>query len=101
MTALKKKDGTDLRIIESITSCEQQCCDAFAHMLLKTGDCLDTYPNNMFVRAVLNGWLDENNPSDAAVPRTWGALADCVERSNLDRALAEAIRDTCCAGALL
>ena len=96
---LKKTDGSVLRVIDRITSLNDYECADFAHMLLKNDSQVGKYltncggDNNMFIRAVLRDWLSRDDDDDAAVPRTWGDLATCVEDSGLPRALVKVIRE--------
>ena len=96
---LKKADGSVLRVIDWITSLNDYECEDFAHMLLKNDSQVERYltvcggDNNKFIRAVLRDWLSRGDDDDAAVPRTWGDLATCVEDSGLPRALVKAIRE--------
>ena len=47
------------------------------------------------VRAVLREWLNraDDDHNEPAAPRTWAALAECVQDADLPGALAKAIRD--------
>ena len=101
---LKKMDGSVLRVIDWITSLNDYECEDFAHMLLKNDSRVERHltecggDNNKFIRAVLRDWLsrdddDDDDDDDAAVPRTWGDLATCVEDSGLPGALVKAIRE--------
>ena len=51
--------------------------------------------NDQFVRAVLREWLNraDDDHNEPAAPRTWAALAECVQDTDLPGALAKAIRD--------
>ena len=109
LISIKKRDGSgrNLRVIDWITSSSTAQCDDFAHMLLRDSVVVqqhqkETRSNDMFVRAVLSDWLSraDGDPDDEAVPRTWGALAECVEDAGLEGALARAIRDECLQGVL-
>ena len=97
---LKKTDGSVLRVIDRITSLNDYECEDFAHMLLKNDSQVERYltecggDKNKFIRAVLRDWLSrDDDDDDAAVPRTWGSLATCVEDSGLPRPLVKAIRE--------
>ena len=97
---LKKTDGSVLRVIDWITSLNDYECEDFAHMLLKNDSQVERYltecggDKNKFIRAVLRDWLSrDDDDDDAAVPRTWGSLATCVEDSGLPRPLVKAIRE--------
>ena len=109
LITIKKRDGSggNLRVIDWITSSSTAQCDDFAHMLLKGRVVVrkhrkETRNDDEFVRAVLGDWLSraDGDPDDEAVPRTWGALAECVEEAGLEGALARAIRDECPQGVL-
>ena len=98
---LIKVDGSDLKIIQWITSLEQWQCSDFAHKLLKDDVLVNKYENECkekdgFVRKVLKDWLSRNDddPNDSAAPRTWAALADCITDAGLPGKLAKAISDT-------
>ena len=106
MSQLVHLDGTDVRVIKSITSLEMHKCVDFAQVLLGDDQCVKKHESNCngnkedFVRKVLSDWLsrDDDNKSDAAVPRTWEALAECVTKADLDGTLAKSIRDSCSSG---
>ena len=103
LIVIKKTEGSDLRIIDWITTFEQTQCTDFAYMLLDDDVKVRSYQTKykdekcQFVREVLSAWLsrDDGNSSDPAVPCTWEALAQCVTDAGLDGALAKAIRDAC------
>ena len=102
LICMKERDGSgrSLRIIDWITSSSRAHCGAFAHMLLRDTVSVQklqkkNQDDDEFVPAVLNEWLSRHNPADGAVPRTWEALAVCVEEAGLDGTLAKAIRDNC------
>lgn len=96
----RKKDGSSLRIIDQISASEQHLCDDFAHLLLKDGVLVHKlqtkYEGNKdgFVREVFRTWLSQDDDTHELVPCTWKDLAECIAHSNLDGALAKAIRDT-------
>ena len=100
LISLKKTDGSGeyLRIIEWITSLSRSKCVDFAHILLVDPVKVTTHQklsnSDEFVRAVLEDWLSRGERS-RAVPRTWKALADCMEDAGLPGDLVKAIRETC------
>ena len=100
---LKKTDGSGgyLRVIEWITSLSCSKCHDFAHLLLDDPVKVKTHQklsnSDEFVRAVLEDWLSRGERS-RAVPRTWTALADCMENAGLPGDLVKAIRETCPSG---
>ena len=108
MIELIHLDGTDVRVIDSITSSDMHKCVDFAQVLLRDVQCVKKHQSDCngnkesFVREVLSDWLsrDDDNESDVAVPRTWKALADCVTKAGLEGALAKSIRDACSSGEL-
>ena len=92
-------------MIEWITSHEQWKCVDFANMLLRDGVLvrkieIEHKDKDDFVRIVLRDWLshDDDDSTDLAVPRSWSALAECVNDAGLDGALAKAIRDSYSSG---
>ena len=103
LISLKKTDGSGecLQVIEWITSLSHSKCVDFAHLLLvdpvKVGTHQKKSSTDRFVRAVLLDWLSSGDDS-RAVPRTWKALADCVEAAGLPGDLVKAIRETCPSG---
>ena len=99
---LKTKDGKKLRVINEITSFDENTCRDFANMLLKDKTTVRKLKNKSadkgeFIRNVLENWLgrDDDNRDDPALPRTWLALAHCVETCGEDELgeLAKALRD--------
>ena len=89
-----------LRVIKWITSCEPTQCADLAHLLLRDDVTVKKLQmknpdNDQFVRAVLREWLDraDDDHNEPAAPRTWAALAECVQDADLPGALAKAIRD--------
>ena len=78
--------GEYLRVIEWITSLSRSECVDFAHLLLvdpvKVRIHQKLSNSDEFVRAVLEDWLSRGERS-RAVPRTWTALADCMEDAGL------------------
>ena len=103
LISLKKTDGSGeyLRVIEWITSLSCSKCMDFAHLLLVDPVKVETHQKKSstdeFVRAVLEDWLSSGDDSKA-VPRTWEALADCMEAAGLPGTLVKAIRETCPSG---
>ena len=101
LISLKKADGSGeyLRVIEWITSLSRSKCVDFAHKLLVDTVKVRTHQkisdSDEFVRAVLGDWCDGSRGS---VPRTWTALADCMEDADLPGDLVKAIRETCPSG---
>lgn len=101
LISMKKEDGQYLRVIDWIASSSTVLCIGFANLLLDDDRvavrALRRQNNDIdaLVRQVLSLWLsiDDDDPNDTAVPRTWGALANCVEEAGLDGALAKAIKD--------
>ena len=103
LVGVKMTDGSGrfLRIIRHISSHTFHECIDFAHKLLKDRTAIRRHTNDNkndsdgFVHAVLSDWLSraDSDPTDEAVPRTWGALAVCVEEAGLDKTLATAIRE--------
>ena len=95
------KSGQYLRIIKRITSLSHSMCEDFAQLLLNDSVKVERHQKKSdtdeFVRAVLRDWLSSGDDS-AAVPRTWAALADCMEKAGLPGDLVKAIRDTCPSG---
>ena len=74
----------------------------FAHKLLKDPVAVERLEKKHprvedFVPAVLSNWVSRDD-DDEAVPRTWEALAVCVEEAGLDEDLAKTIRDICLQG---
>ena len=107
LISIKMNDGYGqyLRVIDWITSFSRSQCGAFAHKLLKDPVVVQKLQRKYsdvddFVPAVLSDWLSRHDPADEAVPRTWGALAVCVEEAGLDGTLAKSIRDNCPQGVL-
>ena len=83
-----KKDGSDesLQVIQKIASASSDKCYKFAHKLLGDDDTIEQLQmlvkkDEEFVPLVLNEWLERD---DAAVPRTWEDLAQCLEWANMD-----------------
>ena len=103
LISLKKTDGSGeyLRVIEWITSLSRSKCVDFAHLLLVDPVKVRTHQklsnSDEFVIAVLEDWLSRGERS-RAVPRTWTALADCMEAAGLPGDLVKAIRETCPSG---
>ena len=100
------KDGSSLRIIDQISASKPHRCYDFAHLLLKDNVLVRKHQNECkddkdgFVREVLGTWLSQDDDTRVSVPCTWKDLAECIARSNLDGALAKAIRDKFCSGVL-
>ena len=100
LISLKKTDGSGeyLRIIKWISSLSRSECVDFAHKLLVDPVKVRTHQklsnSDEFVRAVLEDWCDGSR----SVPRTWTALADCMEDAGLPGDLVKAIRETCPSG---
>ena len=94
-------DGTDLKVIQWITSLEQWQCTDFAHVLLNDDVLVSKYEKESkkdeFVRKVVKDWLSHNDddPNDLAASRTWPALAECVTDAGLPGTLTKAINDAC------
>ena len=89
-----------LRVIKWITSCGPTKCADLAHLLLRDDVTVEELQmknadNDLFVRAVLREWLNraDDDHNEPAAPRTWAALAECVQDADLPGALAKAIRD--------
>ena len=89
-----------LRVIKWITSCGPTKCADLAHLLLRDDVAVEELQmknadNDQFVRAVLREWLNraDDDHNEPAAPRTWAALAECVQDADLPGALAKAIRD--------
>ena len=108
LISLKKPDGSGkLEVMKWITSHEQWKCINFANMLLRDDRLVRRYQNDHkendeFVQIVLRDWLSRDDDStDPAVPRTWAALAECVNDAGLDGALTKAIRDMYSSGGVL
>ena len=103
LISLRKTDvsGEYLWVIEWITSLSHSKCIDFAHKLLVDPVKVRTHQklsnSDEFVRAVLEDWLSRGERS-RAVPRTWTALADCMEDAGLPGDLVKAIRETCPTG---
>ena len=103
LISLKKTDGSGeyLRIIRWIASLSHSECMDFAHLLLVDPVKVRTHQklsnSDEFVRAVLEDWLSRGDGS-RAVPRTWTALADCMEAAGLPGDLVKAVRDTFSSG---
>ena len=101
LISLKKTDGSGeyLRVIRWITSLSRSECMDFAHLLLVDEVKVRTHKkisdSGEFVRAVLEDWCAAGSRS---VPRTWKALADCMEDAGLPGNLVRAIRETCPSG---
>ena len=104
LIVLKKSDGSEghLRVVDWITSLPHSKCYDFAHLLLNNSIQVRRHQkqaacDDKFVRAVLEEWLCQHDggSADEAIPRTWAALAECVEDAGLDGDLAKAIRDNC------
>ena len=103
LVCFKKRDGSgeDLQVIRWITSYPSAKCKSFAHLLLRDTlvirELLKKTNNDddEFIQAILMNWLDrrDDDPTDKAVPRTWEALACCVEQADVDGELAKTIRD--------
>ena len=99
---LKNADGSNIKVIQWITSLEQWQCTDFAHMLLKDDVLVSKYEKEFkekdkFVRETLKNWLSRNDddPNDSAASRTWAALAECVTDAGLPGTLTKAINDAC------
>ena len=101
---LQTKDGKKIQLINEITSFDDNTCRDFAIMLLKDRTTVRMLKKNSsnsggFIRSVLENWLgrDDDNRDDPAFPRTWLALAHCVETCGEDEVgeLAKALRDYC------
>ena len=103
LISLKKTDGSGeyLRVIRWIASLSRSECVDFAHLLLVDPVKVRTHQKRSnydeFVRAVLEDWLSRGDGS-LAIPRTWEALADCMEAAGLPGDLVKAIRETCPSG---
>ena len=103
LISLKKTDESKeyLRIIRWIASLPRSECVDFAHLLLVDSIKVRAHQKisdaSEFVRAVLEDWLTIGDDSKA-VPRTWVALADCMEEAGLPGDLVKAIRETCPSG---
>ena len=101
LISLKKSDGSGeyLRIIRWIAALSRYEYMDFAHLLLddpvKVRRHQKISDSGEFVRAVLEDWCDG---SRGAVPRSWTALADCMEDADLPGDLVKAIRETCPSG---
>ena len=103
LISVKTKDGKYLRIIKQLTACEFSTCEDFAQMLLqneisvKSIKAKNKKNQDDFVRAVFRNWLsrDDDNRDDPAFPRTWLALAFCLEDTDDEElgTLVKAIRD--------
>ena len=104
LISMKRKRGSGkLEIITEITASSPIQCVVFAELLLrdKTVDKLrkkNVKDDDMFVYEILKNWLSRNDddPYDPAVPRTWGALAQCMENAGLEGVLVKAVRDIFC-----
>ena len=101
MRQLVHLDGTDVRVIDSITSYKKHKCVDFAHMLLGDDQCVKKHQSDYddkedFVREVFSDWLSRGDgKSGAAALCTWEALAECVNKAGLGGKLANSIRDAC------
>ena len=104
LIVLKKSGGSEghLRVVDWISSLPRSKCYDFAHLLLNNSIQVRSHRkqaacDDEFIRAVLEDWLSqpEGESADEVIPRTWAALAECVEDAGLDGALAKAIRDNC------
>ena len=107
LISIKMNDGSgrSLRVIDWISKHPRAQCGAFAHKLLKDPVVVDKLrkmnkEDDEFIPTVLSDWLSRHDQADEAVPRTWGALAVCVEEAGLDGTLAKSIRDNCPQGVL-
>ena len=104
LISVKRKIGSGkLEIITAIATSSPIQCVAFAELLLRdtTVDKLrkrNKKDDDMFVYEILKNWLsrNDNNPYDPAVPRTWGALAQCMENAGLEGVLVKDVKDTFC-----
>ena len=101
LISLKKTDGSGeyLWVIKWISSLSRNECHDFAYKLLVDPVKVRTHQkisnSGKFVRAVLQDWCDGSRGS---VPRSWTALADCMEAAGLPGDLVRAIRETCPSG---
>lgn len=102
LRGIKLKDGTFLRVIKRLSACDFATCEDFAQMLLKDPTSVKYIRSrnrdvDSFVRAVFNNWLSRNDDDrlDPAYPRTWLALAYCLEYTDEVELgeLVKAIRD--------
>ena len=91
------------QIITRITAHSSVQCDDFAELLLNETTTVNKLRNenqevDKFVRAVMKSWLSrsDDNHKDPAVPRTWEALAQCMEDAGMEGVLVELVRDTFC-----
>ena len=89
-----------LKHINKISSCTPSKCYDFACILLNDDEAVnkiqkDNKQYKEFVQAVFKNWLDRDVSETAAAPRTWKALAECIENAELPGIYAKAIRDAC------
>ena len=106
LISLETKGGNKIQVINELTSFDDNTCRDFANMLLKDKITVRRLKNKSsifnkgaFIRDVLDNWLgrDDDNRDDPAFPRTWRALAHCVETCGENELgeLAKALRDYC------
>ena len=98
----EKMEAGKLGIVSEIAASPSSQCVKFAELLLvDTATVIklrEENDDNMFVHTVLSDWLsrDDDDPNDLAVPRTWKALAQCMEDAGLDKVLVQDVRDRFC-----
>ena len=100
----KKNESGKLEIMVAIQSSSPIQCLAFAELLLNNTTAVDKLRkknkgnDDMFVYELLKNWLSRNDddPDDPAVPRTWEALAQCMQDAGLEGVLVKAVRDNMC-----
>ena len=102
MIGVKTKDGKDLQIIKQLTARDFTTCQDFAEILLndelsvKSIKAKNKKNKDNFLHAVFHDWLsrDDGDRDDPAYPRTWLALAYCLEFTDVKLGtLVKAIRD--------
>lgn len=89
-----------MKVVEQIASSPHNKCIVFAHKLLRDSSVvkkveMSTKNKEELVPLVLYEWLDARNDDQTckAAPRTWEALAQCVEQAGMDKGLVKHIRD--------
>ena len=93
-----RKDGScePLQVIQQIASASAYKCNEFAHKLLGDDHVIKLQmqieKHEELIPLVLNDWLERDDEDTTAVPRTWTALAQCVQWANMDADLIQAIR---------
>ena len=92
---------THVRVKKGIAACENY--QDLSEILLSGDDATikkikKTCPGrDQFVDEMFHKWLElaDDDPNDHAAPRTWGSLAESIEKADLPGALAKSIRDVC------